>query len=397
MNRVYLDHNATTPLRPQVRDRWMELLDRGFGNPSSLHASGRAARNIVDEAREIFAKRLAVSESEIVFTSGGTESNNLALLGTLQGREIRGSVITSPLEHPSVLEPLEALAKEGHEVRFTKVNRAGRIHPEQVAFQAESGNVSLISLHLANNEVGVVQPISELACLLSGFQKGPRPLLHVDAVQALGRIPLDLDGKLAGVDLVSLSMHKIGGPLGVGVLVRRAGSPLCARTFGGGQEDELRAGTENAPAIAAAALALELALGEQDELAQRQRKFCGQIWQILSARFPQLILAGPPLEQPSERLPNTLNIRMPGTDARMLVTRFDMEGLELSAGSACASGAVEPSHVLLGMGLSEEEARSGLRISLGWSTSEGDCKSAVERMVKVFSSSHATSDSGTTL
>jgi len=397
MSRVYLDHNATTTLRAPVRELWMELLEQDMGNPSSLHSGGRASRNLVDEAREKFATRLGVRESEVVFTSGGTESNNLALFGALRSTPQKCLAVTSPLEHPSILEPLQQLEKEGRELRYAKVNSVGLVHPEQIALLAKKNSIGLVSIHLANNEIGVVQPIEELALLLANIKDTPPPLLHIDAVQALGRIPLRLDRELAGVDLVSLSMHKIGGPLGVGVLVRRAGSALQPRVFGGGQEDELRAGTENAPAIAAAALALELALDEQEALAVKHRAWCSQMWRTLSAKIPELQLSGPALDRESERLPNTLNIRMPGSDARMLVTRFDMEGLQLSAGSACASGAVEPSHVLLGLGLDEQAARSGLRVSLGWNTNEADCKSAVERMVKVFSLLRATCDGATNL
>jgi cysteine desulfurase len=301
------------------------------------------------------------------------------------------------LEHPSILEPLEVLAADGHDLFFAAVDPEGRIDPERLVSDALSKKVGLISVHLANNEIGVLQPIAELSARLSELPKEGRPRLHIDAVQAVGRIPLDLGGALRGVDLATLSMHKIGGPHGVGVLVRRSGCALKPRAFGGGQEDEMRAGTENAAAISAAALALELALAEEGQTAINHRAWSTQMWHTLSATFPEMELAGPSPNFADKRLPNTLNVRMPGTDARMLVTRFDVDGLELSAGSACASGAVEPSHVLLALGLDEQEARAGLRISLGWTTSETDCKSAVGRMVKVFSSSHATSDNSSTL
>jgi cysteine desulfurase len=392
MKRIYLDHNATSPLRPQVRDLWQDLTGQDFGNPSSLHASGRKARNLIDESRETIAGLLKVEEHEIIFTSGGTEANNLALFGASQSCKPGHTIIASPTEHPSILEPLAQLKSAGCDLQMAKVGSTGLINPEQLAFATQSKRVGLISIHFANNETGAVQPISDLAYALADMPAKSRPKLHIDAVQALGRIPLDLDGGLAGVDMVSLSMHKIGGPLGVGILVRRTGCNLTPRSFGGGQEEELRAGTENAPAIAASALALELALTEQPTLAENHRLWSAEMWRLLSSQFPALKLTGPSIDRHAARLPNTLNLRMPKSDARMLVTRFDMQGIELSAGSACASGAVEPSHVLLAHGLDEEEARSGLRLSLGWNTSEADCKGAVERMVKVFSSSHATCD-----
>ena len=395
MKRVYLDHNATTPMRPEVRDHWVELLGKHGGNPSSLHASGRMARNLIDDARARIAVCLGVSESSVVFTSGGTEANNLAILGVGNTLAPGQSVLTSPIEHASVLEPMQHLEAGGRKLHYAGVSKTGRIHPEQLTYNIEANSVGLVSLHLANNEIGVVQPIRELAAGFHALPEKSKPVLHVDAVQATGRI--DVTSALESVDLFTMSMHKIGGPLGVGLLVKQPGTNLSPLVYGGGQEEELRAGTENAPAIAASALAMEMALAGQVETAQKHRLWCDQIWRILSARFPELELAGPPLEKTADRLPGTLNLRMPGTEARMLVTRFDMEGVELSAGSACASGAVEASHVLLALGLSESEARSGLRISLGWNTSEGDCKLAVERMVKVFSSSRATCDGGFTL
>ncbi|MFT4710051.1 MAG: cysteine desulfurase [Bacteroidia bacterium] len=392
MKRVYLDHNATTPMRPEVRDLWVELLGKHGGNPSSLHASGRLARNLIDDARARIATCLDVSESSVVFTSGGTEANNLAIFGVGSTLGPDRSVLTSPIEHASVLEPMARLAAGGRKLHYAGVSKTGRIHPEQLAYNIEANSVGLVSLHLANNEIGVVQPMRELSAGIQALPEKSRPVLHVDAVQATGRIDVSL--ALEGVDLYTMSMHKIGGPLGVGVLVKRPGTAVAPLVHGGGQEEELRAGTENAPAIAASALAMELALAEQAVTAQNHRLWCNQIWRILSARFPELELSGPALEKTTDRLPGTMNIRMPGTEARMLVTRFDMEGVELSAGSACASGAVEASHVLLALGLSESDARSGLRISMGWNTSEADCKRAVERMVKVFSSSRATCGGG---
>jgi len=387
-DRIYLDHNATSPLRPKVARLWRELSAEGLGNPSSQHASGRRARSVIDEARERLAACLGVHEEELIFTSGGTESNNLALLGSPG----EGLILTTPIEHAAVLEPLEALARAGRTVKQLAVGPAGRINPEQVAFLMESKPVSLVSIGIANNEIGTVQPIDELRPCFDSTDRRPR--LHIDAVQALGRIPLDFTDSLAHVDLASFSMHKLGGPMGVGLLFVRRGTQLAPLTHGGGQEEGLRPGTENAAAIAAGALAVELAVASEVAEAQRTRTLVQALWAALEAADDDLELLGPALEEPLSRLPNTLAFLARGRDARMLVTRLDRAGVEVSAGSACSSGAVERSHVLAAIGVAGENARSGLRLSLGWSTAGADCKHAVGTMGKVFSATHTTRDNG---
>jgi cysteine desulfurase len=283
----------------------------------------------------------------------------------------------------------------GRPVKRLAVDRSGLINPEQIAFLAEQAKVGLISVQLANNEVGTVQPLTELATYFGPGAE--RPSLHVDAVQALGRLPLDLGSELRHVDLCSLSLHKIGGPLGVGVLMRRRGVPMAAHLFGGGQEEGLRPGTENPAAIGAAALAIELAVGEQAHVERSLRALTRELHTELLQALPDLQLLGPPIEDERARLPNTLCLSLPNQDARMLVTRLDMLGVEVSAGSACSSGAVEASHVLLAMGLDEQAARTGLRLSLGRNTTRSDCKRAVDVLVKVISLSLATHDNGADL
>ena len=385
-HRVYLDHNATSPLRPKVARLWRELSAEGLGNPSSLHHSGRRARAVIDDARARIAQALGVLEDEIVFTSGGTESNNLALFG-LPGR---GAIVTTPIEHSAVLKVTEELARRGRLIKYVAIGPRGRINPEQVAFTMDSAQVDLVSIGLANNELGTVQPLADLAPYFETAER--RPKLHIDAVQALGRVPLDLSGSLAHVDLASFSMHKLGGPLGVGVLFVRRGTQLGPLAFGGGHEEGLRPGTENAPAIAASALAVELAVAGRAAEAERLGTLTRAIWKALSEKNDDLVLLGPPLDEPHARLQNTLLFLAPGRDARMLVTRLDQLGIEVSAGSACASGAVERSHVLDAIGLDEDRARSGLRLSIGWNTTGADCKHAVEVMGKVFSPEYATRD-----
>ncbi len=371
MTRVHLDHNATTALRPEARELWLELADRLRGNPSSVHAAGREARQALDEARERTAAALGVHEDEIVFTSGGTESNNLAIFGSVQGRA-RLALVTTQVEHSSVLGVATALEARGHPVVRSAVDTEGRPRLEALLDAASGPDVGLVSVMAANNEVGSVAPLGEIALRLRG-SGGARPRMHTDAVQALGKIPVRL--RDWGVDLASFSAHKVGGPLGVGVLFKRKGLPLEGLFFGGEQEAGLRPGTENVPAIAAASLAIDLAVREQPEYHARTSELCQALWRELATKVPDIGINGPPIDAKS-RLPNTLNLSIPRADGRTLVARLDLEGLEVSAGSACASGSLEPSHVLLAMGRSTEAARSGLRVSLGRSTTTQDIHTA---------------------
>ena len=386
MDRVYLDHNSTSPLRKEVRELWRELTERGLGNPSSLHRSGRAARHVIDMAREQIAGALQVGEEEITFTSGGTESNNLALWGSLQSMGSDTVILTTRTEHASVLEVAEQAEIQGHELRWLNVEKTGRLQPETIREAALNLKAdALVSVHFANNETGTIQPISEIGAALREAPTTTR--FHVDAVQALGRIPLDL--RASGVDLASFSAHKVGGPIGVGLLYRRKGVAVQPRNFGGGQELGLRPGTENAAAIGAAALAIELAVNEQSEYADRVGKISRQLWQQLQAALPQIQLLGHEPDSP-ERLPNTVTVLLPNSDGKVLVTALDLAGCEASAGSACASGSSEPSHVLLAMGFDRDQSRAGLRLSLGANNTSNDCQHVVDVLRKITKASHAT-------
>jgi cysteine desulfurase len=382
MKRVHLDHNATTPLRPEARELFLFELDRLGGNPSSVHASGRAARGVLDAARERVAAALEVHEDEIVFTSGGTESNSLAVLGGTRALDPSLGLVTTAIEHSTVLGAARRLAAEGRSVREVGVDARGFVDVAALGEAARSGRFGMVSVMAANNEVGSLAPLSQIGEDLRQLEV-EAPLFHTDAVQALGRIPVRL--REWGVSLASFSAHKVGGPLGVGFLYKRKGVTLVPLMFGGDQEGGLRPGTENVPALAAASLALELAVREQTELAARTRELCLSFWRQVQAVVPGARLHGPPLESQA-RLPNTLNLALEGIDGRVLVARLDLEGLEVSAGSACASGSLEPSHVLLAMGLSEERARAGLRISLGRTTSAQDIHTAVEILRRTFAS-----------
>jgi cysteine desulfurase len=332
------------------------------------------------------AAALGVHEEEIFFTSGATEANNLALFGVLAAAGAEAGLATTAVEHSSVLEPARALAAAGRRVTIVPVDSRGIPDPAAVVAATSEPAAGLVSVGAANNETGAVP---DLAAIAWGLRErpGPRPRFHTDAVQALGRLPVNL--REWGVDLASFSAHKLGGPPGVGVLWRARGVALAPRLHGGGQELALRPGTENVAGIAAAALSIELAVREQPAYAARTARLARNLWAELHASLPSLRLLGPPIDS-KERLPNTLCVLVPATDGKVLVTRLDLAGLEVSAGSACASGALEPSHVLSAMGLARDEARSGLRLSLGWNTTAEDCKRALAVFHAEFSSSRAT-------
>lgn len=376
--RIYLDHNATTPIDPRVRERWLAWMDEGLGNPSSLHRSGRRARALIDAAREQSAAALGVHEEELYFSSGGTEAINLALLGSPAARQGPAAWLSfAAIEHSAVLECVRQLGARGCRQHWIPVDSAG--NPQLEAdFDALLGS-QLIGLPWANGEIGCVWPVAELVQKLRAA--GCRALIFSDLVQAVGRVPVAPGA--AGIDLGAISGHKLGGPPGVGLLYARRGSGLTPQLFGGGQEAGLRPGTEDAARIAAFGLALELAVQEQQERFERCR--AGALWlcQELARLGLAVELNGPGLET-TLRLSNTLNLAVPNGDGKVLVTRLDLEGLEVSAGSACASGSIEPSHVLRALGHSESAARRGLRISLSPQTSRAELTAAARILVRVL-------------
>lgn len=377
MERLYLDHNATTPLRAEALAALREVLESGATNPSSVHASGREARALVDGARERVAGALGVDEDAVVFTSGGTEANNLALFGALDARP-GAHLLTSPLEHAAVLEPAQRLEEAGRSVAWIPGDREGRLDLDALARAAREARRDaappVASFMGANNEIGTLH---DLAAIREAV--GEDALLHSDAVQVLGKAPIA--EAVEACDLVSLSAHKVGGPVGVGVLLRRGGRVLAARTLGGQQEAGLRPGTENVAAIVAGSVAIELAVREIDGAAARMREVLMAFCAELAHALPDAILNGPPPDA-ADRLPNTANVSFPSHgDARMLVTRFDLAGLEVSSGSACASGSLEPSHVLSALGLDDQERiRSAVRFSFGRTSTPSDATLAVERL-----------------
>lgn len=384
--RLYFDHNATSPLRPEAREAWLRAHDAGLGNPSSLHGPGRRARHVVDDARERVAAALGVAEEEVVFTGSGTEAAHLALHGAASAAPPEAGLVVTAIEHSAVLQTASAMCAGPRELRLVPCDEEGRVAPEDVLTACQAGPTALVAVQAANNEVGSLGPVAAVGAALADLPDATRPVLFSDAVQALGRVPLDLAGW--GVDLAALSAHKVGGPVGVGVLVRRAGARVHPVLVGGGQEGGWRGGTEDVAGIAAAAVAIDLAVREQDAFARRARGQVELLWQELARRVDDLRSNGPAVDA-RDRLPNTLNVSLPDTDGKVLVVRLDGVGLCASAGSACASGSVEPSHVLRAMGRDEHDARAGVRLSVGWCTSDDECRTAARAVEKLFYSSHA--------
>jgi len=371
VTRVHLDHNATTPLRPEARAELLRAVDALGGNPSSVHSSGRAARAELDAARERVASALGVAGDELTFTSGGTEANNAAIFGALP---VGAPLYLGSTEHSSVREAGEALRSAGRPVHTLGVDPEGRLDLVALSSALEGQPSGLLSVVGANNELGTLAPFAAIRSTLEHAPETCRPLWHADCVQMLGKVPVS--PKELSLDLASFSAHKVGGPLGVGVLWCSKPVALSPRLVGGGQESGMRSGTENLPSIAAAAVAIELAVQEQGEYAARTLALASDLWRGLSAALPNARLLGPAIDSP-ERLPNTLCVLLPGSDGRTLVPRLDLEGLEVSAGSACSSGSIEPSPVLLALGHTEAEARAALRISLGRETSQEELRFAL--------------------
>ena len=353
--RIYLDHNATTPVEPTVAEAVGDALLTCFGNASSVHAFGQTAKAALDEARARVATLVGGEPSEIVFTSGGTESDNLAIRGAMEAApDGRRHVITSAIEHEAVLNTLKALAAHGCTTTELPVDASGVVDPASLR-DALTPETALVSVMHVNNEIGTIQPIAELARLT--HEQGA--LFHTDAVQSGGKLPLDV-GAL-GVDLLSLSAHKFNGPKGVGVLWVRRGSRVVAAMTGGRQERNRRAGTENVPAIVGLGVAARIAVAQLDSEGARIGALRDRLETGVLARVPRTAVNG----APDQRAPTTSNISFDGVEAEALLIALDLEGVAVSTGSACSSGRLEPSHVLKAMGLTPHRAQSSIRFSLG--------------------------------
>jgi len=371
--RIYLDHNAGAPLRRSAAAAMARVAQECHGNPASVHRSGQHARKILEEARGRVAALLGASARNIVFTSGGTEANNLAIYGAARACGGRRRIITSAIEHSSILAPLAELERSGFNTERLTPDRDGRIDPEQIT-NALDDNTALVTIALANAEAGTIQQVAGLGEAIAGSGA----LFHLDAAQALGRIPLGVEE--LGCDLMTLSAHKIGGPAGCGALYVRAGTRIEPVMLGGPQEAGLRAGTPNLLGAAGFGAAAQELLTLFDNENTRVGELASFLFARLTVAIRRLSLNGPL----TGRLPNTLNLTFPGVLGESLLIALDLEGIEVSMGSACAAGAVEPSHVLLAMGRTPAEARSSLRISLGWNTTADDIARAASLIPRVY-------------
>jgi cysteine desulfurase len=394
---IYLDYNATTPLCEPARTAMLPFLGGKFGNPSSVHAAGREARAAIDDARDRLADLFGAKAHELIFTSGGTEANNLAILGLARSRTTRGKhLISAKTEHHAVLNAIEHLEKrEGFEVTWLSVSPAGRVDLDQLTDTIRDDTV-LVSIMLANNETGVIQPLREISeiCRAGGV------LLHSDMVQSFGKIPIVVPSESGGipqsyikdsatgsldcarddvlslVDAASFAAHKFYGPKGAGFLFLRSGIPIEPIHFGGAHENQRRAGTENVAAIAGMAAAAEFVERDREQEQERERNLRDRLWQEISAQISPVVLNG----DTHRRLANTLNISLPALGSETMLMALDLEGVCASSGSACMVGSVVASHVLLAMGLPLALARSAIRFSIGKYSTEEEI-SATARIV----------------
>jgi cysteine desulfurase len=371
-NLVYLDYNATTPVDPAVLEAMLPFLGANFGNAGSVHTPGQLARAAVDAARDSVAALIGATPNEIVFTSGGTEADNLALFGAAAAStKPRKHVITSSIEHHAILHSCEELARQGVDVTIVPVRQGadgqGIVDPDEIRRAIRPETVLITVMH-ANNELGTIQPIEEIAAIAA--EAGA--MFHCDAVQSAGKVSLDV--KKLGVDLLSISAHKFCGPKGIGALYVRAGRQISPRAWGGHAERDRRAGTENVPGIVAIGAAADIARKRLSEDGLRLAALRDRLESSLLERVPHVRVNG----DRSRRVPNTSNLSFPGAGGEALLISLDLQGLACSTGAACSSGSTEPSHVLLAAGLSHDDARSSLRFSLGRPSTSADVDRAIE-------------------
>lgn len=367
MRKVYFDHSATTPVHPAAAEDMIQYITGHFGNPSSVHSYGRDARKAVEEAREKVARGIGAQPEEIVFTAGGTESDNMAIRGVARASRAQGNhIITSAVEHHAVLDTCKALVKEGFRLTVLPVDEYGLVRVEDVA-GAIGEQTILISIMHANNEVGAIEPVGEIGRLAR--ERGV--LMHTDAVQSIGKIPVHVED--LKVDFLSLSGHKIYGPKGVGALYIRKGVRWQPIDFGGGQERNRRPGTENVAGIVGLGKAMELAAADLDEESSRLLQLRDKLIQRVLEKVPNVRLNG----HPTLRLPNHVNFSFEFIEGESLLLSLDMQGIAASSGSACTSGSLSPSHVLTAMGIPNEIAQGSLRLTLGRDNTEEDVETFI--------------------
>jgi cysteine desulfurase len=369
---IYLDHAATTALDPQVFEAMQPYFTQQPGNPSSIHQAGRAALQALDDARELVAAVLGANRKELIFTSGGSEADNLAIKGVALAQQRLGKgkhIITSAIEHHAVLHAVEYLQQFGFEATILPVSKQGLVRPDDLRAALRSDTV-LVSIMYANNEIGTIQPVAELGAICR--ERGA--LFHTDAVQAAGSLTLDVNA--LNVDLLTLTAHKLYGPKGVGVLYARRGVPLLPQINGGGQERQRRAGTENVPGIVGMGVALNLAEERRTWYAQHCTTLRDRLIDSMLGTIPDTHLNG----DREQRLPNNANLSFGGVEGESLLLLLDQEGICASSGSACTSGSLEPSHVLLALGLSHDDALGSVRFSLGKDVTSED----IDRVLAVL-------------
>lgn len=369
--RVYLDHNASTPVHPEVVAAMLPYFGEIYGNPSSVHGFGRDARAAVDAARERVAAFLRVRPDELVFTSGGTESDNFGLKGLALARG-RGHLITSTIEHHAVLRSAQALESQGYTVTYLRVDAHGMVDPDDVRRALRPDTIAISVMH-ANSEVGTIQPVGSIGAIA----REAGVAFHVDAVQTFGKVPIDVDA--LGIDALSFSSHKIYGPKGIAGLYIRRGTKMVSIQHGGEHERRRRAGTENVPGIVGLGKAVEVRGRDMKEEAERVSALRDRLWDGIRAQVPEVRLNG----HPTERLPGTANICYRNVESESIVLGLDLKGIAVSAGSACTAGSVEPSHVLVAMGVPLDWAMGAVRSSLGRSTTAEDVDYVVTSVAEV--------------
>ena len=363
MRQIYLDHNATTPVRKEVLDAMMPYFAEEYGNASSVYSMGQKARQKIDESRELIGNALGTEATDIIFTSGGTESNNFAIKGVAMANLNKGRhVITSSIEHPAVLEPCGFIEKElGFDVTYLPVDKYGVVDPDELKDSIRKDTI-LISIMFANNETGTIQPIKEIAKIA----RGNKIYFHTDAVQVLGKLPIDVED--LGIDLCSFSGHKVYGPKGIGAMYLRKGVNIVPFQHGGHHERNKRAGTENVPGIVGFGKAVEIAYRDMKKNDAYLKKLTKKMWEGLNKELKEIYLNG----HPENRLSSTLNISFRYIEGESMVLNFDMKGIYASTGSACTSGSLEPSHVLTAMGVPPDMAQGSVRFSFGYENTEED-------------------------
>lgn len=368
MDRIYLDHNATTPVRPEVRDRMLPFFGELFGNPSSAHSFGQEVKVQFEEARQRIADQLGASPAQIVITSGGTESDNYAIKGTAFAAG-EGHIITALTEHPAVLQTVSWLAKKGYDASYIPVGSSGVIDPDDVK-KALRPDTILVSIMHVNNEIGTVQPVEEIAAIT----KEAGVYFHTDAVQSFGKLPTKVDD--LGVDLLSVAAHKIYGPKGVGALYIRKGTRIDPLIIGGAQEKRRRSGTENIAGLVGFGEAIVRAEAEREQVYSRLVGLRDKLVKGLTDQIPEIVING----DPSRTFPSTVSASVSHVEGESLLLSLDMEGIAVSTGSACSSGSLEPSHVLVAMGIETVLAQGTLRFSMGRGTTEAQ----IDHLLDVF-------------